>query len=109
MLSSARHRTRSSAYIAPSIYESGNSENKTNAEDGCTGPMARNGSVTHFVVWMVNKVYGGYRFPSNRDVAPPQPLNLLRFPPLVLALGAGQSVSMSRAVSHGAGLDEALS
>ena len=39
------------------IYESGNSENKTNAEDGCTGPMARNGSVTHFVVWMVNKVY----------------------------------------------------
>ena len=36
------------------IYESGNSENKTNAEDGCTGPMARNGSVTHFVVWMVS-------------------------------------------------------
>ena len=28
------------------IYESGNSENKTNAEDGCTGPMARNGSVS---------------------------------------------------------------
>ena len=38
------------------IYESGNSENKTNAEDGCTGPMARNGSVTRFVVWMVYKL-----------------------------------------------------
>ena len=30
---------------------------KTNAEDGCTGPMARNGSATRFVIWMVNKVY----------------------------------------------------
>ena len=30
---------------------------RMNAEDGCTGPMARNGSVTRFVVWMVNKVY----------------------------------------------------
>ena len=38
------------------IYESGNSRIKTNAQDGCTGPMARNGSVTRFVVWMVNKV-----------------------------------------------------
>ena len=37
------------------IYESGNSENKTNAEDGCTGPMARNGSVTRFVVWDVRE------------------------------------------------------
>ena len=30
---------------------------KTNAEDGCTGPMARNGSVTRFIIWMANKVY----------------------------------------------------
>ena len=37
------------------IYESGNSENKTNAKDGCTGPMARNGSVTRFVVWDVRE------------------------------------------------------
>ena len=35
----------------------GNRRIKTNAEDGCTGPMARNGSVTRFVIWMVNKVY----------------------------------------------------
>ena len=39
------------------IYESGNSRIKTNAQDGCTGPMMCNGSATHFVIWMVNKVY----------------------------------------------------
>ena len=30
----------------------GNSDKKTNAEDGCAGPLAHNGSTTHYVTWM---------------------------------------------------------